>query len=127
MNYIGLPWKAGAAGPEAFDCWGLVRHWYRTKLGVELPEQLVDAADVLAVARKAKAEQATDKWMELDDEETDCIVALGKNASITHVGVYIGEDYVLHACRATGKCIAQPMGQIRRNWSTVKYYKPQTS
>ena len=22
---IGLPWVAGARGPEAYDCWGLVR------------------------------------------------------------------------------------------------------
>lgn len=123
MDYIGIPWKAGATGPDAFDCWGLVRHWYATKLGVDLPTHLIDASDVLAVAHKLKQEQTNPKWFELDDVEDNCIIALGKNASITHVGVYIGSGYVLHACRATGACVAQPMSQMRRNWPTIKYYR----
>ncbi len=25
-KYIGLPWIAGASGPDTFDCWGFVRY-----------------------------------------------------------------------------------------------------
>ena len=34
--YVGLPWRAGAVGPDAFDCWGLVRHVQETHYGRKL-------------------------------------------------------------------------------------------
>ncbi len=37
-HYIGLPWHAGARGPEAFDCWGLFLAIQRDHFGRELPE-----------------------------------------------------------------------------------------
>ena len=34
-EYLGKPWRNGAAGPDAFDCYGLVRAVYRDRYGVE--------------------------------------------------------------------------------------------
>lgn len=36
-RYIGLPWALGALGPNAFDCWGLVRHVELQHFGRALP------------------------------------------------------------------------------------------
>lgn len=124
MEYLGKPWEAGATGPDAFDCWGLVRHWYSTKLGVDLPVHLVDASDVLAVAHQLKREQISGDWVELEDLEDNCVVAMGHSSSITHVGVCIGDSYILHASRQCGYCVVQTLSQIRRSWVTIRYYKP---
>ena len=124
LNYIGAPWEAGATGPNTFDCWGLVRHWYMTRLGIELPLFPLDPLDLLALTKRFKVEAQKASWVELQDVELNCIVVMGKNTSITHAGVYIGDNFVLHASRETGKCIVQSMSQIRRNWATTKYYKP---
>lgn len=43
-GYIAKPWAAGATGPDAYDCRGLVRCLVRQRLGVELPEPEVARA-----------------------------------------------------------------------------------
>lgn len=44
---VGLPWRKGAQGPDAFNCWGLVRYWHLQLYGLDLGAiaVAVDAAD----------------------------------------------------------------------------------
>ena len=41
-DLIGCPWVAGGRGPDAFDCWGLVRWCWGRHFGIEVPEIPVD-------------------------------------------------------------------------------------
>ena len=36
-DIVGKPYKIGGRGPNAFDCWGLVRYVYKELLNIELP------------------------------------------------------------------------------------------
>lgn len=36
-KYIGLPWVAGAQGPDEFDCWGMVRWILKHEYGIDVP------------------------------------------------------------------------------------------
>lgn len=38
IELIGIPYRDGARGPEAYDCYGLVLHLYRELLGIDLPD-----------------------------------------------------------------------------------------
>lgn len=40
---IGKPWRGGAAGPDAFDCWGLVRWVFERQHGIVMPPVVVGA------------------------------------------------------------------------------------
>ena len=42
-DYLGKPWRNGADGPDAFDCYGLVRAVYRDRYGIEMPVVSADA------------------------------------------------------------------------------------
>lgn len=123
-EYIGKKWVSGAKGPEEFDCWGMVQHWFKENLGQDLPDFPATAEDVLAVARTFRDEQKAPQWKELSGGVKNCIVAMGKNSKITHAGVYLGDNLILHCSRDAGRCVIQPTRKILSQWKTVKYYVP---
>lgn len=49
-SLIGLPWQAGAQGPDAFNCWGLVVHWHRELHGICM-------ADIAIAVEQADGQQ----------------------------------------------------------------------
>jgi len=95
---IGKPWERGACGPDAFDCWGLVRHVLATAHGLDVP---VTAADVPGAAR-ALGWIAVPSIAPLAGGD----VVLMRNAQgERHVGIVVQAGStvgVLHAVRGTG-------------------------
>ena len=123
MQLIGRPWVANAQGPEAFDCWGLVRYWFETQLGTKLPESPVDSRDLKAVVESlGLAQKDSHLWAEEPLGDTGQVVAMGKNSLISHVGVHIGGGFVLHCGRGSG-VVVQTVSQLQRQWSTLKIYR----
>jgi cell wall-associated NlpC family hydrolase len=123
-KYVGKPWVAGASGPDTFDCWGVVRHWYQAKFGQTLPDFKSHTIDFIDLARKFRYEEKGSDWLELHHPVTDCIVALGKGKQVTHCGVYIGDNLVLHSSQESKRCVIQSLDQLHRQWGTIKFYVP---
>lgn len=124
LDYIGIPWVSGGKTIEGFDCWGMVQHWYATRLHKKLPDNIADPDSILSVAKSAEAEQNSSRWVELSEPQKNCIVAMGRNSKVTHVGVYIGDDLVLHCARDAGKCVVQPLFSLYKHWKILKFYVP---
>ena len=124
VDYIGIPWVSGGQDTDGFDCWGMVRHWNALKLDTTLPHYPASPDQVIEVARTIRGETSSERWLEISTPTKNCIVAMGKNSKVTHVGVFIGESLVLHCSREAAKCVVQSTQQIRRQWKTVKYYLP---
>lgn len=107
--YVGKPFTANARGPEAFDCWGLVRAVYAAELGIDLPRYgEIDARQLMAVARRMAAAELDDPWhLVALPQEFD--VALMRSprggAAIVHVGVMVDEGHVLHTQAASHSVI----------------------
>lgn len=97
--YLGKPWRIGADGPDAFDCWGLVRAVLRTRAGVEL--QPIVFADVreLITAFSAHPEHAA--WRRVGEPRELDAVLMSQARHPIHVGLWVDADggRVLHACR----------------------------
>ena len=89
-NFVGFPYVFGSQGPSAFDCSGLVYYVYR-KFGYKL-------------SRTAGA-QNNDKngvvFYKIDELFPGDLVFFSKyeNDTITHVGIYIGDNEFVHASR----------------------------
>ena len=124
LKYIGVPWVSGGKSIKGFDCWGMVQHWYQTRLNKKLPDTPTDPKDLLAVARKMESEQNSERWAEISEPTRNCVVAMGKNSKVSHVGIYIGDDLVLHCSREAGKCVAQPLFKLYKHWRILKFYVP---
>jgi peptidoglycan DL-endopeptidase CwlO len=81
MSKIGAPYKWGAAGPNAFDCSGLVS-WAYKNAGVSLP-------------RTSRAMASVGTPVAKSDLRPGDLVFFYK--PISHVGIYIGDGKIVHA------------------------------
>ena len=117
---LGRPYRLGAAGPEAYDCWGLVRHYYAAARGVALP--VVDAVRTLAIARAFSGDPERANWAEVESPAEGDAVLMGQARRPHHVGLWLGGG-VLHAVEGAGVIHTQPALLRLGGWNVVGYYR----
>jgi cell wall-associated NlpC family hydrolase len=90
---VGSPYVWGAAGPEAFDCSGLVV-WAYAQIGISLPHSSYALANGGEPVDRA-------------DLEPGDVVTFYPSAS--HVGIYVGDGDVIHASRRGRPVLEVPL------------------
>lgn len=110
---IGIPFKNNGRDFDGCDCWGLVRLFYREVLGRELPEYIVDPRDDDRVTETMISELKTPKWEILEKPEPNCLALMKLNTKhISHCGIYLGNDRLLHCYTGCGSCIVRIKGTL---------------
>lgn len=108
-DFVGLPYREGGRGPDAFDCYGLLVEVFRTVHGVELPDWYQDAPGNAAASRAIAAaldgEVSVGRMVRVDwphelPGEYD-VAIVGSDNRPHHVGVSVAGG-VLHASKAFG-------------------------
>lgn len=104
-EYIGKDWESGFSGPDAFDCWGLVRYIQKKHFNRVLPEVNADAYSIQDVVKNFNSNPALSMWEEVDEPiEGDCAL-MSQNKRPSHVGIWIDDGSmggILHSCRGAG-------------------------
>lgn len=113
---IGKPYGAGAAGPDAFNCWGLVRHVFEAVHGIAMPAIALDdpAADNVRAIKEA-ARISGWRPSGATAPAADDIVLM-QSLTGPHVGVMVaanGTLLLLHCLERIGVC-AQPLADLQR-------------
>jgi len=83
IHQVGAPYQYGGAGPNGFDCSGLVYYSFR-KAGVRVPRT---SADQFHAARPVP----------LDDARPGDLVFFRLENKVSHVGIYLGNRRFVHA------------------------------
>ena len=86
---IGAPYRYGGAGPDAFDCSGLVNYAHR-QLGITVPRT---AAEQFAAAMPVPRR---------DLRPGDLVFFRLQGPAVNHVGIYAGDDRFVHAPQSGG-------------------------
>jgi cell wall-associated NlpC family hydrolase len=81
LSKVGKPYRYGAAGPNAFDCSGLV-YWSFKQAGIDLP-------------RTSRAQSRVGKPVSRSQLRPGDLVFFYK--PVSHVGIYIGDGKFVHA------------------------------
>ncbi len=81
LTRVGAPYAWGAAGPDSFDCSGLVV-WAFHQAGITVPH----SSEALAIGGQPVA---------LDQMQPGDVISLFPDAS--HVGIYVGDGRMIHA------------------------------
>lgn len=120
-QYIGLPWVAGGRGPDAFDCWGLLRYLQREHFGRGLPEipEFGDTARAMY-----QVQMSSGAWEIVAQPEHGAGVLM-RGGDDPHVGVWLDCEGggVLHAMERVG-VIWTPYRSLRLiGFSRLKYYR----
>jgi cell wall-associated NlpC family hydrolase len=90
QSLIGSPYRYGGAGPDVFDCSGLVSYVHR-QLGYATPRT---AAQQYAQARPVPL---------ADLQPGDLVFFRLNGAAVSHVGVYMGNGRFVHAPQTGGR------------------------
>ena len=108
-DFVGLPYREGARGPDAYDCYGLVAAVLRAMRGVELPDWYQPASGPAGASRAISAALAGEvaggrsiriNWPDAAPEDYD-IAIVGSASRPHHVGV-VASGGVLHSSKAFG-------------------------
>ena len=81
MAQRGKPYEWGAAGPDSFDCSGLVQYAYRAA-GIDLPHSSSQQATMGRAVSRAELQPGD-------------LVAFYD--PVSHIGIYIGNGLMVHA------------------------------
>ncbi|MEV0294976.1 C40 family peptidase [Nocardia sp. NPDC050710] len=95
MTKLGAPYVYGAAGPNAFDCSGLVQWSYR-EAGMELP-------------RTSGAQLAAGSPVSLDDLQPGDLVSFYGGG---HSGLYAGDGNIIHASTSGTPVMIAPISSM---------------
>ena len=101
-QYIGIPWQAGAQGPEAFDCMAFFRHVQKEQFSIDVPSIIApDYEDAHALADLMADHPERQKWLRIDKPEHGCAVIIHRPM---HIGTWLDVDGggVLHCARGAG-------------------------
>jgi cell wall-associated NlpC family hydrolase len=119
---VGLPWKPGAEGPDAFDCWGLVKHVQAHVFGRAMPALAVNVREApkeqWAAIRTLVQRSA---WQRVAYWRAGDVLLMLNALGLPHVGVVIEGDRLLHAQggegedgKPFGSVSADPIGSLGR-------------
>jgi cell wall-associated NlpC family hydrolase len=125
-DLIGKPWRAGARGPDAYDCLGVAMKITRRR-GIALPEYESSAEErarsfdedrgVLGPARA------------IEGPEPGAVVLLRSIGFYTglHLGVMLGPYSMIHACEGVGSVIIEPLARSVWAKRVIGFYLPEAA
>lgn len=106
-KYIGIPFVSGGRGVDGCDCYGLVRLVYQNEFKISLPE--IDGyANALIPELTNPLFQRYSPLILGERHEIprpNDLVLINNRGLPTHLGVYVGESYILHTVRRIGSCL----------------------
>lgn len=123
--YIGLPYREGARGPDAYDCYGIVAAVFRAAHGVSLPDFYQDASGPGSASRAISAAvrgQIDGGGVIPVEEPQDWDIAIvGSGRNLHHVGLYV-HGGILHATRQMGSAW-QPLSRFRLTYPCTEFVR----
>jgi cell wall-associated NlpC family hydrolase len=113
---VGAPWRQGAEGPDAFDCWGLVLWVQRRHFGREMPRLAVNVRTVPREQWGAlRALVQRSEWRRSERRHEGDLL-LVENADGPHIGIVLASGRegprLLHACGGVD-VQGRPFGDVR--------------
>lgn len=96
---IGNSYVWGGENPQGFDCSGYTRFVYQ-KIGLSLPRTAIEQSNIGAIVPPSSLEKG-DLLFFLTDKK--------RNLPITHVGIYLGNGYFIHAASKKEGVIVSPL------------------
>lgn len=99
---IGVPFVDGGRDATGYDCWGLAREAMR-RFGKDVPDFSVSCFDTVQINGLYDGERVKWSWMKVDMPEPGDLAVMNLDPQsptmIQHVGVYVGDGYVLHTMK----------------------------
>lgn len=90
LELVGVSYRSGGTGIEGLDCSGYVQLVYHEAIGLALPRTAQDQANAGRQVPRAELKPG------------DLVFFNTMRRAFSHVGIYLGDDYFLHAPSSGG-------------------------
>jgi len=119
IPYLGRPWAAGARGPAAYDCWGLLKAVREAHFGGGIPDTVLGDP-----ARDLYAEKMRSGAWEIVATPAHGDGVLMREGDQPHVGIYLDLDGggILH-CEEGRGVVFDDLRSLRLMGYVPKYYR----
>lgn len=101
-QYIGIPWEAGAIGPDSYDCMAFVKNVQERHFGVAMPQvSIPDYNDARVIVGLINGHAENENWVKVESPVHGDLVLV---RSPSHYGVWLDVDGggVLHCVKGSG-------------------------
>ncbi|QDB70859.1 hypothetical protein [Pseudomonas virus PBPA162] len=121
-KYIGMAYRAGADGPDEWDCWHFLQHCMRTYFGKQLP--FAPIGDRVGCKAVYDGQVAAGKWRLVSEPQHGDAVRM-RDGDWPHVGLYLDIDggKVLHCCEDFGVIATSPSVLRNMGFGRLKFYR----
>lgn len=103
-QYIGLPYRVEARGPDYHDCWSLIRLVYRDHLGIELPLN-TGYSETMTEQTSSMISGGKSDWREVEHAQPYDVVLFNVYGAPNHIGLIIAPGMMLHTTSQKNACI----------------------
>jgi cell wall-associated NlpC family hydrolase len=122
-DFVGLPFLAGADGPDVFDCWGLTRAAALAVFGLDFPPCIHTPQDVPHAAPVAAAYLRAHRWQGRATAFPGAVLALcGYDGGVQHVGLCVSSSRVLHISPRSPSAVI-PLARIAVAYPVARFYE----
>lgn len=123
-QYIGIPFVNLGRTKTGADCWGLVRIILEEQYGIILPELLNynDALDNKQTSQVIDMNKPLVLGEKVEIPEEGCVVIFRTRGVSAHVGLFIGDNMILHTTRQTG-AVTEPLSSHRLKNRIEGFYR----
>lgn len=118
-DLVGIPFKEKGRDKTGLDCYGLVLMLLK-KHGIDLPDFVYTKVDYISNNQVMQTAEKTIPNMKLDSPQELCIIEFSVYGLPSHVGVYIGEGFFIHASRSSGMVCIEKLSKWKKK--VVGYY-----
>lgn len=128
MQYIDLPWVFGATGPDAYDCFGLVRHIQKQHFGIDMWPEMLQPTWSLTRQLIENSEQRK-QWTQVKVPVDGNVALMARNRHPVHIGVVVKAGNVLgivHCMQGAGVVFQNLQALRATGWGGLTYYRHHT-
>lgn len=100
-KYVGIPFKIHGRDFDGLDCYGLVHLFYKEEFDIELPMFLGYEEKIESYADKIEESKPLLDVERVDKPDIGDIGLFSYRGVLSHVGVYVGRNRVLHILMKT--------------------------
>lgn len=124
---MGAPYRLGAQGPDAFDCYSVARQLQRDLFGRDMPAfDMPGNAGRMAIAAAIAEHPERGHWAEIARPRDGALVTMARNGCGYHLGTWLAEDggIVVHAIEGAGVCADTMLSLQTAGWRRLRFHVP---
>lgn len=125
-KYIQIPFEEHGRSFSGCDCYGLVKLYYEEELKINLPDffNYESTTEIEQIEKLISLGKPILNAQPLKEPEEGCLVLFKSKGYVSHIGIYIGNNMVLHITPKTN-CLCERLTSRRLKGRVDGFYKLQ--